>query len=337
MKILVCGPSWVGDMVMAQSLFISLKNQYPDAVIDVLSPPWPMSLLDRMPEVRQAIELPVNHGEIALRKRFQVGRRLARNGYDWAIVTPRSIKPAMVPFFAGIPVRTGYKGDGRFILINDPRDLDKSKLTMTVQRQVALGLPKEASQPPVTPYPVLRVDPENCDKIVHRLHLDLARPVVVFFPGAEFGPAKQWPFEYFRDLAVDLVGRGYQVWVLGGPQDQQYGPVIAGENQPHIHDLIGKTSLEGAIDLISLAKIAVSNDSGLMHVAAAVGVYVEVLYGATSPGFTPPLTDRKSMHYLALDCSPCFQRECPVGHLNCLRNIKPAHVMQSIEKNMGNQ
>lgn len=336
MKILVCGPSWVGDMVMAQSLFMALKKQYPDAVIDVLAPPWSKPLLARMPQVRQAIELPVSHGEMGFVKRFKAGRRLSGNGYEWAIITPRSIKPALVPFFARIPVRTGYKGQARYILINDPRDMDASKLTMTVQRQVALGSPKDAPLPPNPIFhPVLDIDPDNRQRILTDFRLDLSRPVASFFPGAEFGPAKQWPLAYFRELAKDLVGAGFQVWIIGGPQDRRYGTVIASENQPHIYNLIGKTSLEDAIDLISLSKIAVTNDSGLMHIAAAVGVHVEVLYGATTPGFTPPLTDRKSIHYLALDCSPCFKRECPRGHLNCLKNIKPAHVMQSIKNHTG--
>ncbi len=338
MKILVCGPSWVGDMVMAQSLFISLKHQYPEALIDVLAPPWSTPLLARMPEIRQAIELPVAHGEMGIRKRFQAGRRLAGEGYGWAIITPRSIKPALVPFFARIPQRTGYKGQARYIFINDAREMDKSKLTMTVQRQLYLGLPKNAPQPPDSiPYPSLQINNANRHRAAEGLHLDLSRPVVCFFPGAEFGPSKQWPLSYFRTLAETLAAAGYQVWIMGGPQDRSYGAEITGEGIPHVHDLIGKTSLEDAIDLISLARIAVTNDSGLMHVAAAVGVHVEALYGATTPAFTPPLTDQKSIHYLGLECSPCFERECPHGHLQCLTRILPEQVMQSIDRAFSRQ
>ncbi len=338
MKILVCGPSWVGDMVMAQSLFITLKKRFPDGIVDVLAPSWSLSLLSRMPEINRAIELPIDHGELGLKKRFKIGRQLSESKYDWAIITPRSVKPALVPFFARIPIRTGYKGEARYILINDPRKLDKTRLTMTVQRQVALGCPKDAEQPPNSiPPPVLRIDTTNRQRVVDDLNLDLNRPIVTFFPGAEYGPAKQWPLEYFRTLALKLVASGYQVWILGGPQDKSYGSVIAGENDLYIFNLIGQTSMGDAIDLISLSKIAVTNDSGLMHVAAAVGVHVVVIYGATSPDYTPPLTDRKTTHYLALDCAPCFKRECPFGHLNCLKKITPADIMESINSSIGRQ
>jgi len=325
-------------MVMAQSLFITLKNRYPDGMVDVLAPSWSVPLVARMPEVNQAIELPVNHGELGLKKRFKIGRQLSENSYDWAIIIPRSVKPALIPFFARIPIRTGYKGAARYILLNDPRELDKTKLTMTVQRQVALGCPKDAKQPPnPIPQPSLHINTTNRQRIVDSLNLDLNRPIVTFFPGAEYGPAKQWPLEHFKKLALELVAAGYQVWIIGGPQDKLYGKEIAGENSLHIYNLIEKTSLGDAIDLISLSKIAVTNDSGLMHIAAAVGVHVEVIYGATTPDYTPPLTDRKTIHYLALDCSPCFQRECPLGHLNCLKKITPADVMKSIDAYIGSQ
>ncbi len=325
-------------MVMAQSLFITLKKRYPDGIIDVLAPPWSLPLLSRMPEVNQGIELPMGHGELGLKKRFKIGRQLSGDGYDWAIIIPRSIKPALVPFFARIPVRTGYKGEARYILINDPRKLDKTKLTMTVQRQVALGCPKDAKQPPTPiPPPLLRIDTTNRQRIVDTLNLDLNRPVVTFFPGAEFGPTKQWPLEHFRKLALELVSAGYQIWILGGTQDKPYGKEIAGKNDLHICNLIEKTSLGDAIDLISLAKIAVTNDSGLMHIAAAVGVHIEVMYGATAPDYTPPLTDNKKRHYLALDCSPCFKQECPLGHINCLKKITPSEVMKSINNYISSQ
>ncbi len=333
MKILVCGPSWVGDIVMAQSLFMTLKERYPDSIIDVLAPAWSLPLVFRMPEVNQAYELPIPHGELGLAKRFKISRRLAANNYDQAIVVPRSIKPTLVPFFAGIPVRTGYKGQGAFVLLNDRRKLDTTRLTMTVQREVALGLPKNAGLPPERiPQPYLRVDDDNRRRLAKTFHLSTDRPVAAFFPGAEFGPAKRWPAEYFRDLGRKLAGAGFDIWIIGGPHDKPFGELIAGNNDSHLHDLTGKTSLEEAIDLISLATIAVTNDSGLMHIAAAVGVQLEVLYGPIPPTYTPPLTEHKTIHYLGLECSPCFQRECPLGHSNCLRQITPEDVLTSIKQ-----
>lgn len=321
MKVLVCGPAWVGDMVMAQSLYKKIRQRYPDAVIDVLAPTWSFPLLKRMPEVNRGVELPIGHGKMRISERFRIGRQLAAARYDWAIITQRSWKSALIPFFAGISERTGYLGEMRFFLINNRRRLDKTKLTQTVQRLVALGCPEGTEMPPDIPLPSLRVDPENTSRIMALLGLNLERPVATLFPGAEYGPAKQWPLDYFRELAARLVAAGRQVWIMGGPNDSEAGRAITSGNGPHIHDLIGRTRLEDAVDLIRLADVAITNDSGLMHVAAAVGVRIEVIYGSSTPDYTPPLTEKKTVHYLRLPCSPCFQRTCPLGHKNCLKQI----------------
>ncbi|MFO7839806.1 MAG: lipopolysaccharide heptosyltransferase II [Desulfosalsimonadaceae bacterium] len=329
-KMLVCGPAWVGDMVMTQSLLKKIRAAYPDAVIDVLAPAWTIALARRMPEVNSAVELAVGHGELKTGRRLAAARDLAKRGYEEAIVCQRSFKAALVPFLARIPIRTGYSGQMRYPLINNPRRLDKTKLPRTVDRLVALGAEKNAKQPPVFENPDLRVDPANRQSLCVRLGLPAGLPAAAFLPGAEYGPAKQWPLQYFRELAKTLVSSGWQVWVMGGPKDIACGRFIAGGDDPRIHNLIGQTRLEDAIDLISLCKAAVTNDSGLMHVASAVGTHVEVLYGCTPPDYTPPLTKRKNVHYLRLPCSPCFKRTCPLGHKNCLRNIPPAKVAESL-------
>ena len=158
------------------------------------------------------------------------------------------------------------------------------------------------------------------------------RPVIAFFPGAEFGPAKQWPLDYFRDLALKLAEAGYQIWIFGGPQDEGHARRIIQANPGHVHDLTGKTSLNDAIDLIAAAQIAVTNDSGLMHIAAAVGVHVEVIYGSTTPDYTPPLTDHKKIHYLGIACSPCFKRKCPLGHFRCMKDILPQELAGAVDR-----
>jgi heptosyltransferase-2 len=336
MKILVCGPSWVGDMVMAQSLFKTLKKLHEGAVVNVLAQPWSLPILSRMPEVDQCFELPVGHGELGIKKRFQAGMSLLANHYDQAIIVPRSVKPALVPFFARIPVRTGYSGQGRFLLINDARKLDKKTLTMTVQRQVALAYPKsQPYPPPVIPQPCLQVDKDNQRMLKKNMGLALDRPVIAFFPGAEYGPSKQWPIDNFRTLASELVEKGYQVWIFGGPQDKEHGRAISQNRSDHIRNLAGKTSLNDAIDLIAAADMAVTNDSGLMHIAAAVGVHVEAIYGATTPDYTPPLTHRKNIHYLGVECSPCFKRKCPMSHFKCMRGITVSMVMESLSRAAG--
>lgn len=329
-RILIVGPSWVGDMVMAQSLFIALKQRYPGATLGVLAPGWSLPILERMPEVDEAIALDVKHGEFGWATRREIARSL-KGRFDHAIVLPRSWKSALVPFLAGIPHRTGFTGEQRFVLLNDRRKLDKGVLNQTVKRFVALGLEsgEAATGAFPIPQPRLRVDAERQSRLRDELGLD-DRPAIGMMPGAEYGPAKQWPLEYFRELAATLIGKGYAVWVMGGPKDVEAGSTIA-DDMAHVHNLCGRTRLADAVDLLAACEQVVTNDSGLMHVAAAVGTRIQALYGSSSPIYTPPLTDNAEIHYLGLSCSPCFERTCPLGHHNCLRQMLPASIEQAIE------
>lgn len=319
-RILVVGPAWVGDMVMAQSLFMTLQQRQPVVIIDVLAPAWSLPLLSRMPQVNNAIALPVGHGQLALAARFRLGRQLRHKGYTRAIVIPRSFKAALVPFFAGIPLRTGYRGEMRYGVINDMRVLNKEVLTQTVQRQVALGLPKTAELPPAIPYPQLDIDGDNQRHLLKKLGLHPDKPVIGLMPGAEYGPAKQWPIAYYQELAGKLIVAGYQVWVFGSDKERAFGEqvALAGKN---VINLCGKTRLEDVVDLIALCDSVVSNDSGLMHVACATGRRVIAIYGSSSPSYTPPLSKNAEVIYRYLECSPCFKRVCPLGHTNCLTGI----------------
>ncbi|SDZ97954.1 heptosyltransferase-2 [Thiothrix caldifontis] len=320
-RCLIVGPSWVGDMVMAQSLFMALKERFPDLQIDVLAPAWSKSILAAMPEVHTAIEMPLQHGELALGKRYQLGKDLRANAYDWAIVLPRSLKAALVPFWANIPVRTGYKGEMRYWLLNDIRPLDKSVLTMTVQRFVALGLPADTNLPPDIQPPHLVV--------AHASATVLTSPVLALCPGAEYGGAKRWPADYFAAVAKYYIAQGGKVILLGSAKDALVTAQIANTvNLPAAcQDLAGKTSIREVLELLAQADQVVSNDSGLMHVAAAVGTPVIAVYGSSDPMYTPPLSDKAQIVYLGLECSPCFKRECPLGHLDCLQKITPEQVI----------
>ena len=328
-RILVIGPAWVGDMVMAQSLFLTLKQTFPDVIIDVLAPAWSLPLLSRMPQVNEAIVLPVSHGQLALVARFRIGRQLRYKGYTRAIVIPRSYKAALVPFFAGIPMRTGYRGEMRYGVINDMRPLNKEVLTQTVQRQVALGLPGTAEQPPAIPYPELQIDKDNQRRLLAELSLNLDKPIVGLMPGAEYGPAKQWPIASYQELAGKLIFNGYQVWVFGSEKERAIGAQIAQTGQD-ITNLCGKTQLEDVVDLIALCHSVVSNDSGLMHVACATGRRVIAIYGSSSPVYTPPLSKNAEVIYRYLECSPCFKRECPLGHTNCLTGIDSGILLAAV-------
>lgn len=330
-RFLVVGPAWVGDMVMAQSLFISLKQRDPDCSIDVLAPGWTLPLLRRMPEVAQGIAMPLGHGQFGFITRRSLGMAL-RGNYDQAIVLPNSWKSALVPFFANIPRRIGYRGEWRYGLLNDARRLDKAKLPKTVQRFVALGWEADAAAPPPCPTPRLRVAAEGVAQALGKFGLarDPASKVLALCPGAEYGPAKRWPAASFAELARAKLAQGWQVWLFGSGKDQAIAEGIAAA-APGCVSLAGRTELAEAVDLLSLADAVVSNDSGLMHVAAALDRPLLAIYGSSDPGFTPPLSDKARIVRLGLDCSPCFRRECPLGHSHCLTEISVARVLAELE------
>nr|WP_298414126.1 lipopolysaccharide heptosyltransferase II [uncultured Halomonas sp.] len=331
-RILVVGPSWVGDMVMAQSLFKTLKSRHPFCHIGVLAPAWSQPILARMAEVDEAIALDVKHGQFGLSVRRQVARSL-KGRFDRAIVLPRSWKSALVPFLAHIPKRTGFVGEQRLVLLTERRKLDKTVLDQTVKRFVSLGLPEaEAQQSDFTiPTPHLETDRANL-AMLKSTHALGERPAIGMMPGAEYGPAKQWPLAHFRRLAQQLVSDGYAIRVLGGPKDVAAGETITAD-LAHAYNLCGKTQLVDAVDLLADCRQVVTNDSGLMHVAAAVGTHVQAVYGSSTPRYTPPLTGNASIHTLALTCSPCFKRECPLGHTHCLQLIAPERLLRAIELN----
>jgi heptosyltransferase-2 len=329
-RCLVVGPSWVGDMVMAQSLFIVLKKRFPELQIDVLAPAWSRPLLERMPEVSNAIDMPLGHGALQLGTRYRLGKSLRQKNYDWAIVLPNSLKSALIPFWAHAKRRTGYTGEQRYGLFNDRRHLDKSVLTKTVQRFVALGFEAGAALPPECPNPELTIETENQNALFNKFGLENEKGVVALAPGAEYGPAKRWPAEYFSVVAEKLIDQGKQVVVVGSDKDAEISAKIC--SQSEALDLAGKTSLGEVIDLLSYCEITVSNDSGLMHVAAATGSNVVAIYGSSDPGFTPPMTSSARIINLGLDCSPCFKRECPLGHTNCLVKLGPDMVMDAIKR-----
>ena len=330
-KVLVVGPAWVGDMVMAQSLFKTLKRQDPQVEIDVVAPGWSEPLLARMPEINRTHPLAVSHGKLNLSARWGLGRRLRQQHYDQAIVLPRSAKSALVPWLAGIPRRTGYRGEHRYGLLNDRRELNRLEHYRTVDRFIALANDGH-TQAVNPPQPELTSSRDQQAAAMHALELAPgAEPILALCPGAEYGPAKRWPSEYFAALARQYLSEGWQVWLLGSHKDAALTALI-GKQAPGVVDLAGRTSLDQAIDLLAISTVVVSNDSGLMHVAAGAGTAVVALYGSSDPQYTPPLSDRAQVVYHGLDCSPCFARECPLGHLNCLRDISVNEVATAVNE-----
>ena len=320
---------------MAQSLFKLLRSRRPEREIDVLAPRATVSLVARMPEISMGILINQKHGDFGFSYRKGLGEKLREKKYRQAFVLPNSLKSALVPFFADIPVRTGFRGEYRYVLLNDMRMLNKKRLPRMVDRFVALGV--LAGEPlPDIEYPKLIVDRENLSDLVEKLRLEVDRPVLGICPGAEFGDAKRWPERHYAALCDYAVARGMRAWIFGGPNDRATGERIlalmsTGAPRQAVN-LAGETTLLDAIDLLGACALVVSNDTGLMHVAAAVGCALAVVYGSTSPAFTPPLSDRASTVSENLSCSPCFKRTCPLGHKNCLNELLPKRLEDLIDK-----
>ena len=337
-KILVLGPAWVGDMVMAQSLFKTLKASRPNCTIDVAAPAWTLPLLERMPEVSGKIALPFKHGELAFWQRIHFGKSLKNHGYTQSIILTNSLKSALLPWAAGIKQRTSFLGEMRYGLINDVRPLDKTKLKKTVERFVYLGLAKGEALPAPIPNPALVADGKAALAVLNKLNLpfNAQSKTLGLCPGAEYGEAKRWPTEYYAEVANFALNNGWQVMLFGSDKDVPVTSQINQATQNRCFDLGGKTKLGEAIDVMSLCHTVVSNDSGLMHVAAAlINEYdthkkLIAIFGSSDPYHTPPMSSQAVIEYLKLDCSPCFKRECPLtvpdAHLACLKKITPAQI-----------
>jgi heptosyltransferase II len=339
-RILIVAPAWVGDMVMTESLVAALHRREPGAVVHLLAPPWTAPLGERMAGVAATHRIASVHGRLDLLQRISLGRSLKGETYDLAIVLPNSLKSAIPAIVAGIPKRRGYVGEMRYGLLNDARMLDKAKLPRTIDRFVALADDGTGTEPTVTP-PILRHDPEAASAVAERLGLAQADPpVVALCPGAEYGPAKQWPASHFAALAAILAAEGFAVWILGSAKDKPIGEEIvrlaaAHEESAVPVNLCGATGLLEALDLMSLATGVVSNDSGLMHIAAAIGRPLVALYGSSTPAMTPPLGKAVRIVERTLPCRPCFKRVCPLGHLDCLNLIGAAEVAGCLDEMIG--
>lgn len=316
--------------MLMQPMLHRLQQRHSGARIDVLAPPWTEKLLRQMPEIHDVIINPFPHGAFGLSARSRLGVQLRDAQYDQAIVLPNSWKSALVPFFAGIPVRTGFVGELRYGLLNDARKLNKNKLPLMVERFAQLAEAPRVEIPRPLDSPHLQVSDAQRAQTLSKLGLTLDKPVAVFCPGAEYGPAKRWPPQYYAELAQYLRAQGYAVWLIGSPKDKEVADkIIALGNEP-CHNLCGETDLTEAIALLSCADLVVSNDSGLMHIAAALNRPMVAIFGSSSPQFTPPLSDKAQVLKLDLSCSPCFKRECPLGHFNCMIKLPPKEVLRHL-------
>jgi heptosyltransferase II len=328
---LVVAPAWVGDMVMSQPLIAQLAQQDSSGVVDILAPAWTAGLCERLPGSGKVISSSFAHGEFKWNERRKLGKDLAQHHYTRAYVLPNSFKSALVPWFAGIPQRIGYVGEWRYGLLNITPPLDKKTRPRLVDRYFNLaqtGIPE-------TPDPVIHARTDNLANLFESLGLNPQPPILILCPGAEYGPAKRWPLHHFASLARHYLNQDWAVWILGSQKDHKAAEQICSQSAPSVENLCGQTTLAEAIDLMALATAVVTNDSGLMHIAAALDKPMVALFGSSSASFTPPLSQQAVVASLDLACSPCFKRECPLGHLDCLENLLPAQVIERLARFKG--
>jgi heptosyltransferase-2 len=330
-KILIIGPAWVGDMMMAHTLFQLLHQQNPGCVLHVLAPAWSQALLSRMPGVDKSITLPFGHKQLRLYARYRFAKQLRTEKYDQAIVLPNSFKSALIPYWAHIPTRTGFVGEQRYGLLNDIRPLNKKALPQMVARFAALAFAREHMLAANLPIPQLRVTEQSVQAALLKFTVNTTQKILALCPGAEYGPAKCWPAKYYASVAQQKLSDGWCVLILGSPNDAVIAEEIQTRTQQRCVNLTGKTTLAEAVDLLSVATYVVANDSGLMHIAAALRCFVIALYGSTSPNFAPPLSDKSVVLTLQLDCQPCGQRACPLKHHHCMEQLLPKKVLDAIK------
>jgi heptosyltransferase-2 len=310
-RILVVAPNWIGDVLIAQPLLARLREISPETKVDLLAPEWVAPVARRMPEVDEVIAAPFRHGALQLGSRWTLGRALKARRYDRALVLPNTWKSALIPFFAGIPERVGYLGEMRFGLLNRIHEKRQSSMREHYARLAGSpdGEPKK---------PRLRVDAQEIDDVLKKFSLE--KPYAVLCPGAEYGPAKRWP--YFAALSEKIT---IKTILLGAASDIRAAESIPGKN------LVGKTTLDEAIALIAGARFVVTNDSGLMHVAAALGRPQVALFGSSSPEHTPPQSPAARVLWLHIECSPCYQRVCPLGHFRCMKELSVDRVLSEVK------
>ena len=337
-SILIIAPNWIGDAVMTQPLLANLKALYPNTRVDVLASTWVAPIYRACSEVNEVIDAMFEHKQLQWDLRKNLAKKLKLKNYQACFVLPNSLKSALIPWLANIPFRIGYRGEFRFGLINLSLD-NPSKFNrppMVEHYQALIQLLDDESKPLVNLTPKLNVSPSAKESVEHKLrdaHIPIGS-LYVICPGAEYGPSKRWPADHFAKLASSLIAQdpNNQIILLGSKGDDAIAQEILSQavDVKNIHNWCGSTSLDEAIALIGISKAVISNDSGLMHIAAALKIPQVAIFGSSDPAHTPPLSDKAQVIWLNMSCSPCHKRECPLGHLKCLKDILPEQVLATL-------
>ena len=335
MRILIIGPSWVGDSVMAQTLYKCLKKEEPNCTIDVISPSWTLPVIQRMPEISESISSPFLHGDIKILSRYKFGKSLQKAGYERSITLANSLKSSLIPFFAKIPTRTGWLGEMRYGLLNDIRKLEPKRNYLMIEKFALLSSQETEISFEDLNYPSLKINFDNQEEKLDLFQIDTDLPCLAICPGAEFGPSKKWPAEYYAEVAEFYIRNGWNVLSLGSLNDKETGNKIESfqglDKENRFYNLIGETSLVDAVDLLAYCKRVVTNDSGLMHIAAAVGTPLVALYGPSSPEFTPPLIKSKKILRKIDGYEKIRKGDSEDGYHHSLLSIKPSEVIEALE------
>jgi heptosyltransferase-2 len=321
---------WIGDFVRCHTVVQLLKARWPDRPIDVLTPPLNAPLLDYMPGVRQGIVADLRHNRLDLFRHPQLASRLRAEAYGTALIMSRKWKAAWAPFIAGIPERVGFIGEARYVLLNDKR-WGEHKLPRQIDQCAVLALPPDAPLPDTWPEPRLHVP--LADTTAWKARRGLAGPrSIALAPGA-VGPSKRWPASYYAEVAQALIAQGWIVWVVGGPNETPIAREIVTAAGPQAHDVTGHDLREGILALAA-ADFVLSNDSGLLHVAAAIGTPTAGIFGPTSPQLWAPLNPLAATieTHTEVSCRPCHEPTCRFGHHRCMRDISAAQVLDIITR-----
>ncbi len=338
-SILIIAPNWIGDAVSTQPLLANLKALYPDSKIDVLASHWVAPIYRACSQVHEVIEAKFEHKKLQWNLRKQLAKQIETNNYQVCFVLPNSFKSALIPWLANIPFRVGYRGELRFGLINLALD-NPSKVNRPPMVEHYLALSQLLKDDSALPFgklvPKLNVSSSAKQSVERKLqdaNINSAS-IYAICPGAEYGPSKRWPTEHFAGLAQSLITQNTnnQIILLGSKSDHALAQEITSQAKQasNIHNWCGNTSLDEAIALIDMSKAIISNDSGLMHIAAALQVPQVAIFGSSDPAHTPPLSDKAKVIWLNMPCSPCHKRICPLGHLRCLKDILPQQVLATL-------